>query len=231
MKAGEITPDDPRRCTYLGMLRLATTFGYPDFPPPAGIDGIAMQLAICWEESTWLNIPQVTDSGKVDPKLAVGFGQTEPSALQLIINRYKMGIKVEDYQRLCGAPAFAMNVVGRLLATLWQNLKGESDEHLKKGEISKVITPATMPMAVLKGFAADSGGSRKVLIDAWLACAAKLSRKTQTVGEFSIPSRGDIADGLWAGLPVGTVDGRDINRRPTREVFDNLMNYVLAGVP
>ena len=202
--------NDPRRKTYMEMIKLARDNRWPGTP---AIFGDYLILAICWEETTFMNIPQVKGPAR-------GFGQLEPSAFRLIINKFEMNISVEEAQKLVETDTTSIQFVGRALHTLHDNLIANA-----KAKKSFVQNPFA---ATLNGYAGNYGeykaAWREEAIQCWLKCEKMQSMARHVIcqSEF-VPNRTALSQALREGTPP--------NRRAPGPEWDKLMEKVLVGIP
>jgi hypothetical protein len=206
-----INPNDPRRKTYLQMVKLARDYRWPG---TSEIFSNYLILAICWEETTFMNIPQQKGP-------AIGFGQLEPSALRLAMQHDGVEMSVQEVQELClGFDPESVRWIGRVLQTLHDNL-------IRNAAAKKRVLDDPF-MATLNGYAGNFGeykaAWRDEAIACWLKCANIQSDAIHVVcqGEY-VPNRGAVAKALWEGMPP--------KRRTTGPIWDTLMKNVLAGYP
>lgn len=201
---------DPRRKSYVEMLKLVRTYRWQGTP---GMFSDYLIMAICWEETTFMNIPQEKGPAR-------GFGQIEPSALKLVIKKFGLELSLEDCQKLLDANAFSVQFVGRALHTLHDNIIRNAKE---KGQ-----TIRDPFMAALNGYAGNYGeykaAWRDEAIQCWLKCANGQSNAKHVIahGEY-LPNRAGLEKALWEGMPP--------KRRPPQAGWATLMGRVLEGVP
>ncbi len=210
-----INPADPRRKTYIQMTKLIrdNRFGQT----PAMFSNYLM-VAICWEESTFMNIPQ--EKGP-----AAGFGQMEPSAFGLINLEYDLKMNSEQQRAMIlGSEAKSAEWVGRALHTLYSRRMREAKE---KGKPTGDMFRFTLN-AYAGNFGAYKAAWRDEAIQCWLNCE-RIQRNARHViyaNEY-VPNRTALVDALWEGLPPNrrTRGGKN---HPT---WVELMSNVLAGIP
>ncbi len=181
--------NDPRRKTVREMWDLMSKYRWRDTP---ALFTNELMLAICWEESTFMNIWQQGKNGAKGP--AKGYGQLEPSAFDAI--RRKFGIKktVAELQAITDADAFSISFVGRALHTLHDNMLAQNPQQAN--------APDKLKRRVLLygygGYAYDHAEWRIKAIDGWYAFeAALLAGK----GASGYPTKTAAMKALDVGMP------------------------------
>ncbi|HEX8109016.1 MAG TPA: hypothetical protein VF516_14890 [Kofleriaceae bacterium] len=185
-----IDVNDSRRKTFREMWDLIVKFRWQGTPAVFTNDLI---LCICWEESTFLNIWQQNDSGALGP--AKGFGQLEPSALALIRRKFAFTESVAELQRLMDQDAFSVQFIGRVLHTLFDNLRAQYPSLRSDDE-------ATKRSALLNGYAGyltDHAQWRKDIVDGWYAAERLL---VAGHGPSGYPTRTAAQQALDAATPA-----------------------------
>jgi hypothetical protein len=192
------------------MVKLVRDFRWAGTP---SMFGNYLIIAICWEETTFMNIPQVKGPAR-------GFGQLEPSALKLIIKKFDLDMTLEECQKLLDTSAHSIQFVGRALHTIHDNIL-----HNAKEKKTYVRDPF---MTTLNGYAGNFGAYkaawRDEAIRCWLNCAnhQSMARHIAAHGEY-LPNRQAVSEALWKGMPP--------NRRPPEQGWEALMGKVLEGIP
>jgi hypothetical protein len=203
-----IDPNDPRRKTYLEMIKLARDNRWIDLP---AIFSNYLVIAICWEESTFMNIPQVGGP-------AMGFGQIEPDPLQQMSKKFNMGANVQQMHANMKVDGTSIEYVGRALHMLHDNLIRNA-----KAKGQTLVNPF---MATLNGYAGNFGeykaAWRAEAIQCWLKFTDIQRNAVHVVvnAEY-VPNQESVRTGLFDGMPP--------NRRAQGQLWNQLMTNVLKG--
>jgi hypothetical protein len=206
-----IDPNDPRRRSYLQMVKLIRDYRWPQTLP---IFSNYLILAICWEETTFMNIHQVKGP-------AIGFGQLEPSALRLVMQKEGLDMPIQEVQQLClNFDSESIRWVSKVLQTLHDNL-------IRNAAAKRQVLQNPF-MTTLNAYAGNFGAYkaawRAEAIQCWLDCARMQSDAIHIVleGDY-VPNAMAVDKALLAGTPP--------KRRAPEPVWKQLMSNVLAEYP
>jgi hypothetical protein len=181
--------NDARRKTFREMWDLMAKYRWKDTP---ALFTNELMIAICWEESTFMNIWQQGKNGAKGP--AKGFGQLEPSAYSAINRKFKLGKSVAELQALTDADAFAISFIGRALHTLHDNMLAENPKQASEPEKLK----RRVLLYGYGGYAFDHAQWRIEAIDGWYAAERVLLAGK---GPSGYPTRTAAMQALDAGTP------------------------------
>lgn len=181
--------NDARRKTFREMWDLMAKYHWRDTP---ALFTNELMLAICWEESTFMNIWQQGKGGTKGP--AKGFGQLEPSAFDAIRRKFGLKKTVAELQELTDADAFAVSFIGRALHTLHDNMLAQNPKQANEPEKLK----RRVLLYGYGGYAYDHAEWRIKAIDGWYAFEqALLAGK----GASGYPTRTAAMQALDVGMP------------------------------
>jgi hypothetical protein len=185
-----LDPNDPRRKTFRQMWDLIAKYRWRETPAMFTNE---LMMAICWEESTFMNIWQEGKNGARGP--AKGFGQLEPSAFSAINTKFKLKKSVAELQALTDADAFAVSFIGRALHTLHDNMRAEKPDQIPDPEKLK----RRVLLYGYGGYAYDHAAWRIEAINGWYACERTLLAGK---GPSGYPTRAAAIDALDLGMPA-----------------------------
>ncbi len=160
-----------------------------------------------------MNIPQVRGP-------AFGFGQLEPSALRLVMQKAGIDLPIDTVRLLLGFDDMSIEWVCRALQVLHDNLI--------QNAAAKHQVLQTPFMTTLNAYAGNFGqykaAWRDEAIQCWLNCEAKQRNAVHVVCQNEyVPNPASVKQALWEGTPP--------KRRAPEPVWGQLMSNVLAGFP
>jgi hypothetical protein len=203
--------NDSRRKTFREMWDLIAKYRWRETPAMFTNE---LMMAICWEESTFMNIWQEGKNGAKGP--AKGFGQLEPSAFGLIRRKFGLTQSIAELQKLIDADAFSVSFIGRALHTLHDNMLAENPR--------QIDNPDKLKRRVLLygygGYAFDHAQWRVEAIDGWYA-----SERTLLAGRgpSGYPTRTAAMQALHVGMPP--------KRRAPEPVWQEFRAKLCATLP
>jgi hypothetical protein len=181
--------NDTRRKTVREMWDLLAKYRWKDTPAMFTNE---LMLAICWEETTFMNIWQEGKNGAKGP--AKGFGQLEPSAFIAIRQKFKLTQTRAELQALIDADPISIEFVGRALHTLHDNMLAQNPKQASDPEKLK----RRVLLYGYGGYAYDHAEWRIKAIDGWYACErALLAGK----GPSGYPTKTAAMQALDVGMP------------------------------
>jgi len=181
--------NDRRRKTFREMWDLMARFRWRETPAMFTNE---LMLAICWEESTFMNIWQEGRGGAKGP--AKGYGQLEPSALGLIKRKYGFKQSIPELQALMDADAFSISFIGRALHTLHDNMLAENPRQIDDPEKLK----RRALLYGYGGYATDHAQWRVEAIDCWYDFERTVLSGR---GSSGYPTRTAAMKALHVGMP------------------------------
>jgi len=173
----------------------------------------AMMLAICWEETTFMNIWQVGSEGKPGP--AKGFGQIGPSALKLVKSKFDLPHSVPELQQLMDDDGWSISLVGRVLHMLHDRMLAESGGTSSRGIKRKVLLEG------YAGYTYDHAPWRKAMVDQWYEFEQVLLQGKKSGG---YPLRSVAKRALDVGMPPK-------RKIPDKGEWDRFLTIVTADLP
>jgi hypothetical protein len=181
--------NDPRRKTFRQMWDLMAKFRWRETP---ALFTNELMLAICWEESSFMNIWQEGEKGGRGP--AKGYGQLEPSAFAAIKLKFGFTQPVSELQRLTDQDAFSISFIGRALHTLHDNMLAENPRQADDPEKLK----RRVLLYGYAGYAYDHAPWRVEAVDGWYAFERALLAGR---GSSGYPTRTAAMQALDVGMP------------------------------
>jgi hypothetical protein len=249
-------PDDPSRLPFGKVWHLIQTHRWRGNPAPSYFtDGLI--LGICWEETTFRNVPQEGTDREGKPLPAVGIGQIEPSALQSLQMFYRRVLpQIDGMENYIPAsdPILAQREgqdiavwKGQILSHAWQGIQFVSrileaiyyNNYYNKvyktarGKIPRPpLNDANMAEGVLLGYAGyftDRAAWRLEVIKNWKACRDTLAgAKQMTTSAYN--DKVPARSTIRDALWAGMPDSRKAKGLRADEWWEALMAQVLSDV-
>jgi hypothetical protein len=250
-------PDDPRRLPYGKVWHLIITHRWRGNPAPSYFTD-ELVLAICWEETTFRNIPQEGTDKQGKPLPAVGIGQIEPSGLQALQLFYRHVLAeidgMENYippsDPILAQPEGSDIAVwkGQILSHAWQGIQFVSrilealyynnyytraSKQRSRGKIPRpAINDANLAESALLGYAgyfSDRAAWRLDVIKNWKTCRDTLAAsKAMTTSAYS--DKVPVRPTIREALMAGMPENRKAKGPRADEWQEALMAQVLSDV-
>jgi hypothetical protein len=249
-------PDDPRRLPFGKVWHLILTHRWRGNPALSYFSD-ELILAICWEETTFRNIPQEGTDGQGKPLPAVGIGQIEPSGLQALqlfyrhvlpqidgmdkhvppsdpILAQREGADIAVWKGLILSHAWqAIQLVRRILEALYCNNYYNSASKPSRGKVPRPpLDDAKRAEGALLGYAgwfSDRASWRLDVIKSWKACRDMLAgSKAMTSSAYG--DQVPARSTIREALWAGMPDSRKARGPRAEEWREALMTQVLSDV-
>jgi hypothetical protein len=249
-------PDDPRRLPFGLVWHLILTHRWRGNPAPSYFTD-ELILAICWEETTFRNIPQEGTDNQGKPLPAVGIGQIEPSGLQALqlfyrnvlpqidgMDKYippsdpilaqREGADIAVWKGLILSHAWqGIQFVSRILEALYYNNYYNSVYKKYRGKIPRpAVDDAKLAESALLGYAgwfSDRAAWRLDVIKNWKACRDTLAR-SKAMTKSAYDDNVPVRSTIREALWAGMPDNRKAKGARAEEWREALMTQVLSDV-
>jgi hypothetical protein len=249
-------PDDTRRLPFGKVWRLTTTHRWRGNPAPSYFTD-ELILAICWEETTFRNIPQEGTDSQGKPLPAVGVGQIEPSGLQALQMFYRRvlpqidgmenyvspgdpilaqreGADVSVWKGLILSHAWqGIQFVSRILEALYYNNYYNSVYKRYRGKVPRPpLNDANRAEGALLGYAgwfSDRASWRLDVIKNWKACRDTLAGAARSTTS-AYGDKVPARSAIRDALWAGMPDSRKAKGPRADEWWEALMAQVLSDV-